>query len=147
MTYKHRIMRQEALTEAIQIVNEAIGDEAPHRQSLRVLAALRVARDRGFVRVPWSDRIDYLERLQTAARAAWLSRWPENAAGPEYDAMASVSTPIGTLSAVIWRAPKNGGSRVTWSSEYDLAGDPITISEIRAAGLAQRPTSRNRNKK
>jgi len=82
-------------------------------------------------KVVGGDRIDYLQIAQIRARAAG------NAGGS-----ASVRTPLGDLVCMTWLAD---GVRRT--SQYTLAGEEITVREIKALGLSQRPTSRNRKRK
>jgi hypothetical protein len=77
-----------------------------------------------------NERIDYVERVQVKARAAG------NAGGS-----ASVKTPIGELTCMTWI---DAGKR---QSEYTLAGSRISVREMKALGLAQRPTTRNRRPK
>lgn len=81
------------------------------------------------------DRIDYLERVQLEARQGWLVKRSGDGCG-------STRTPLGVLSCRTWM--EAGKDR--WQSLYMLAGEPITVREIKALGLAQRPTTRDRKK-
>ena len=142
MSHAAKLARDEALVEALRATADAIGDEDPTSQAARIIRAIQALRD-GSVRVPGSDRIDYLERVQIAAKRAWHREHPANATGPEYDARAAVDTPIGPLGTLTWRRRWSDG-RIAWASEYYLNDEPITLAEIKAAGLARRPTTRNR---
>jgi hypothetical protein len=73
------------------------------------------------------ERVDYLEKVQVKARAAG------NAGGS-----GSVRTPIGELTCMTWIDERGR------QSNYTLAGKKISVREIKALGLAQRPTTRNR---
>lgn len=85
------------------------------------------------------DRIDYLEQVQLKARQAWVDgRMSQTTKA----AVASVPTPLGALLCETWM--EAGKDR--WQSLYMLAGEPITVREIKALGLAQRPTTRERKK-
>jgi hypothetical protein len=92
---------------------------------------------------------DFLERVQIAARRAHIAQHAKDKIGRTYSASASVDTPLGKLECMTWKRPWEGEkrARVTWASEYQLAGEFISVREIKAAGLAQRPTSRNRQKR
>lgn len=153
-----KIAREEAITEALRAVNDAIGEEQPSAQAFRIIEAIkRLMSDKPVV-VASLNRVDYLERVQTAARAEWQTKREAFAAahgereepvGPKYDATAGIDTPLGRLKVVTWRRPWKGTARdhrVSWASEYYLNDEPITIAEIKRAGLAQRPTTRNRQK-
>lgn len=140
-----KLTREDAFTDAIRAADEAIGDEPPTDQALRIIAALKRLRDSVNARVTGTERIDYLRRAQEATQAAWLDQHEPDLIGPAHDAACRIATPLGDLTCRSWRVRWRGG-RVAWASEYTLAGEPITISEIRAAGLAQRPTTRNRQK-
>jgi len=148
MTHTARLAREDTITDALRAADTAIGDEEPDDQALRILAALKALRADQPARVTGTNRVDYLTRVQKAAQAAWYNRHgqDQNRAGIEFEASASVATPLGDLRAIIWRREWRGvrGRRLAWASEYWLGDDPITIDEIRAAGLALRPTSRNR---
>lgn len=77
-----------------------------------------------------SERVDYLMKAQTKARGAGK----DGGSG-------STKTPLGELTCMTWTAE---GRR---TSTYTLAGKQITVREIKALGLAQRPTTRNRKSK
>lgn len=147
MTHAAKIAREEAFTDAIRIADNAIGDEPPVPQALRIIAALKAMRDAGQATVTGTTRVNYLGRAQDAARSAWLAKYPAATTGAGSDASAGVTTPLGLLTAVAWRRSWNGtarGDRVAWAGEYWLNGEPITLAEIKAAGLDRRPTTRNR---
>jgi len=149
MTVANKIAREDAITEALRAADLAIGDEAPTPQALRIIAALKRLRSGKAVRVSGTHRVDYLSRVQEAARAAWLARHG-SVFGPEHDAMAGVDTPIGRLRMVTWRTLWSGGARgerIAWAGEYYLDDEPITVAEIKDAGLAQRRTQRTRQRK
>lgn len=148
MKHSDILARADALTEAIRAADDAIGLEEPTDQALRIIDALKRMRDEKPARVDGLDRRDYLTEAQTAARKQWERDWADET-GPEHDAYAGVDTPIGRLVATTWRQHWSGerGKRIVWSGSYTLNGEPITISEIKAAGLARRPTTRNRRRK
>lgn len=155
MTHAAALAREDAITDALRAVNDAIGGEQPTEQALRIIEAIKRLRADAPPRVMSTDRVDYLARVQEAARAAWVKRWPEGVKswsgwiGPNFDAIGSVETPIGVLRMVAWRTiwKTNRGGRPAWAGEYYLNDKPITIAEIRAANLALRPATRNRQKK
>ena len=131
MRHSDLIARENALTDALRAADEAIGISQPNRQALAIIAAIKKLRSGRDIFVTSADRIDYLSRVQASARA---------------NGSAIVSTPIGDLGCTTWRKSWRNG-RLAWQSEYTLRGEPITIREIRDAGLAKRPTTRNRQKK
>lgn len=154
MTHAARLAREDAITEALRAADNAIGQEAPTTQAMRIIDAIKRLRDDAPVRVTSLERVDYLRMVQDAARGAWTKQDAEaqamRARGEEFEidasASARVTTPLGTLRAVVWRTHWRGG-RMAWASEYSLNDEPITVAEIRAAGLAQRPTTRRRQRK
>jgi hypothetical protein len=152
MTHAAKIARDDFITEALRAANDALGNEQPTAQALAIIAAIKGLR-RDPVRVASLSRVDYLTLVQQAAQAAWTAtrgRLPHQpATGPGNDATAGIDTPIGRLTALTYRRVWNGrnGQRIAWATEYSLDGEPITLAEIREAGLAQRPTTRNRQKK
>lgn len=89
-------------------------------------------------RVEGGERIDYLAMVQRQARAAWRGGLAGSA---DAGAAATVKTPLGPLMCEA-RMTAEG-----WFSEYYLNGERIAVREIKALGLAQRPTTRNRRKK
>lgn len=141
MTPIQRAGRVEALTDALRSIDLAIGDEPPTDQTLRVIEAIKRMRDEQPGRVNSLERVDYLERVQSAAQAAWVRIREPGQSGPEHDATAGVDTPLGRLRATTWRTRWRSG-RIAWASEYYLNNAAITIAEIKALGLAQRPTTR-----
>lgn len=87
--------------------------------------------------VPAGHRVDYLAIVQEKVRQAL------DASGVEGGESATVQTPIGLLwcwTYPCWVGPKR-------RSEYKLNGERVTVKQIIALGLAQRPTSRERKKK
>ncbi|RWF64103.1 MAG: hypothetical protein EOQ34_29940 [Mesorhizobium sp.] len=153
MTNTARIAREEAITDALRAINDAIGDEEPTDQAFKIIDAIKRLRDDKPARVASTERVDYLGRVQAEAQAAWMAQFLPEAetippVGPNYDATAGVDTPLGRLRVTTWRRGWRGarGERIAWASEYYLADQPITVAEIRACGLAQRPTSRNRKR-
>lgn len=140
MNHAAKLTRDDTITEALRAVNDAIGDDEPHEQAFRIIAALKALRD-DRTRVAGGG-VDYLRKVQDAAQRAWI-------AGSGDPTTAGLATPIGVLSCTTWQRKWSGsrGERAAWASEYTLDGEPITVSEIKAAGLAQRPTTRNRQKK
>lgn len=153
MNHATKLARHDAFTEAIRETDAAIGDEQPTDQALRIIAALKRLRDGQPVRVETLERRDYMAQVQEAARKAFLDLYPARqssyATGPSFDATAGIDTPLGRLVATVWRQQWSGkrGERITWAGSYMLENEPITVAEIRAAGLAQRPTTRNRKSK
>lgn len=150
MTHTARLAREDAITEALRAADAAIGAEQPTSQAMRIIDAIKRLRADG-VRVNSTERVDYLGHVQQAAKTAWINTHdPTNKPGPEgADASAGVDTPLGRLVCTTWRKRWQGGrgERVAWASEYTLADKAITVAEIRAAGLAQRPTTRRRQSK
>lgn len=140
------LTREETLTDALRAANDAIGDEVPDDQAFRIIAAIKALLVASPARVASLVRVDYLRTLQMRAHAAWMNQYRGDEIGPEYDAVAGIDTPLGRLKMVTWRRTWRGG-RIAWASEYDIAGEPISIAEIRAVGLAQRPTTRKRKTK
>lgn len=82
--------------------------------------------------VPAGHRVDYLALVQEAARQAV----DETGMGG-----ADRLTPIGILHC--WATEVNGKRYAI----YKLNGERVTVKQIIALGLAQRPTSRDRKKK
>lgn len=146
MTHAARLARHDAFTDALRAADRVIGNEHATPQALQIIEAIKRLRDEKPARVASLNQVDYLTKVQEAARAAWMERHGGDVFGPEHDATASVETPLGQLSITTWRTRWNG-ERIAWASEYSLAGEPITVAEIKAAGLAQRPTTRNRRRK
>lgn len=89
-------------------------------------------------RVEGGERIDYLAMVQRNARASWRGGGGFEGVG----SVATVKTPIGPLMCeACFTAERK------WLSTYYLNGERIAVREIKALGLAQRPTTRNRRKK
>jgi hypothetical protein len=141
-----RLAREDAITEALRAINDALGDAEPTAQAFAIIDAIKRLRDGQPVRVTSTDRRDYMAEAQARARAEWQRSQP--ATSPTHDATAGIDTPLGRLRVTTWRRLWRGekGERVAWASEYYLNDLPITVAEIRACGLAQRPTSRNRKR-
>lgn len=143
------LTREDALTDALRAVDSAIGDEQPTDQAMRIIDAIKRLRPSEPARLTSPNRVDYLDRVQKAARGAWSAAHGPMNFGPEHDAVAGVDTPIGRLRAVVWRRRWHGnrrGDRIAWAGEYYLDDDPVTIAEIVTAGLARRPTTRCRQR-
>ncbi|TIT90350.1 MAG: hypothetical protein E5W41_00025 [Mesorhizobium sp.] len=152
MSFTARIAREETITEALRAINDAIGDEVPTVQAFKIIDAIKRLRD-GQPAHAGSERRDYMTEAQAAARAEWQAKHDVfqhfgDTTGPNYDATAGVDTPLGRLRVTTWRRPWRGdrGERIAWASEYYLNDQPITVAEIKAMGLAQRPTTRNRKR-
>ena len=140
MRKKHELARDDFIAEALRTANDAIGDNEPTPQALAIIAALKSLRSPS-IRVTGGN-VDYLGNVQQAARAAHNEEIAPAAT-------AGITTPLGRLKCTtfkrLWRGKR--GERVAWYSEYTLDDAPISVREIRDAGLAQRPTTRNRQKK
>lgn len=158
MKHSERIAREDVISECLRALDIGIGDEQPTDQALRIMKeikALRAPDPLVLAQQPNDTKYrtrfptDYLERVQDAARAAWLAQWQHGDVDPAHDATAGVDTPLGRLRCTVWQRQWAGKVRqtTTWASEYALNDEPISVREIRAAGLAQRPTTRNRKKK
>ncbi len=147
MTHAAKLARDDAITEALRAANDALGDEEPDAQAFKIFAALRALRDPKPIRAP-AGGIDYLARVQKAAQALWAAGVAQSG-NPDAEATAGLDTPLGRLTCTTRKRRWTGkrGTRSAWASEYALNGDPITLREIRDAGLAQKATTRNRQKK
>lgn len=155
MSFTARLAREDAITEALRVVNDAIGDEVPTAQAFRIIDAIKRLRD-GQPAHAGSERIDYLGRVQAEGKSNWSRQHAtvkglvvaKPPTGPNYDATAAIDTSLGRLRVTTWRRSWRGarGERIAWASEYYLNDQPITVAEIKAMGLAQRPTTRNRKR-
>lgn len=145
MTVTARLAREDTITDALRVADTAIGNEPPTAQALRILAALKLLRSSDPVKVAQLARVNYMARVQMDVRASWLHLHSIRETGPAHDATAGIDTPIGRLKIVTWRR-RWRGDRTAWASEYYLDDGPITVAEITAAGLAQRPTTRQRRR-
>lgn len=143
----HERIARETLLKALLRDIDALIETEPTDRELAIIALIKGMRDDAAARV-MAERVDYLDRVQKAAHRAWIEAHAnfENRTGPEFDGIAGVDTPLGRLKAITYRRPWKGG-RIAWATEYYLDDQPVTIREIRAAGLAQRPTSRNRQRR
>lgn len=97
------------------------------------------------------NRVDYLSMVQARSREAWVAEFGDGISDepiPEKPRLASagIETPIGLFRAVTRRKAWKSG-RPTWATEYYLDDVPMTIADIKAAGLAQRQTTRNRQRR
>lgn len=149
MTVTARIAREDAITDALRAANDAIGNDAPTAQALRIIRAIKLLRAAEPARIAQLAVVNYMAQLQQTVQRSWLEKHGDPDGykiGPEHDAVAGIDTPIGRFRAVTWRARWRTG-RVAWASEYYLNDEPITVAEIEAAGLAQRPTTRNRQRR
>ena len=156
MTHAAKLTRHDALTEAIRATDAAIGDEQPTDQALRIIKALKRLRDDQPVRIEGLERVDYMTKAQELARADWSKKasFRDKPAaeqiGPMFDGIGGIDTPLGRLTATVWQQRWQGarlGDRICWAGSYTLDGEPITVAEIKAAWLAQRPTTRNRQRR
>ena len=145
MSHTARMDREGFVTEALRAVETALGTEELTAQALRIVAALKCLRSEKPVILAATNPTDYLERVQNAVRAAWSAEHAPTCTGPEFDTIAGIDTPLGRLKAIAFRKQK--GERIAWWTEYYLDDQPITLAEIKRAGLAQRPTTRIRPKK
>lgn len=142
MRHADRMTRDATITDCIRAVDAVLGDQPPGPQALAIIAALKALRD-STVRVPGTERVDYLSMVQRAAQDQHVRKYGPAVRDAAATAQAVVGTPIGALSATVWRVTwKNG--KAAWFTQYTLAGEPITLREIKEAGLAQRPTTRRR---
>lgn len=134
MTLAERIAYETAIEDAIRTVSE----NCPAANA-DVFSALQSLRPSKPTRVAYSPPVNYLEVLQQLARKAWHDKHGSEAHGAEADAVAGLDTPIGWLRAVVWRRAWTGkrGLRLCWSTEYYLDDEPVTLDEIRKAGLAK----------
>lgn len=142
-----KLVREQVVTELLRGISGILGEEPPTLRELRIIAAVKSLRDEAVTRV-LVERVDYLEMVQKASHRAWWAAHGHATiiTGPEHDAIAGVDTPLGRLKAITYRRQWKTG-RTAWVTEYYLEDQPITIRDIRAAGLAQRPTMRNRQRR
>ncbi len=148
MKHAEKIIREQTLTEAIRELHPLMGEE-PSPESFAMLERLKDMREAATATVASSSPVDYLEQVQGKARRAHLVKHAVDKIGRAHSASASVDTPLGKLECMTWKRPWEGEkrARVTWASEYQLAGEFISVREIKAAGLAARPTTRNRQRR
>ncbi|SDL08195.1 hypothetical protein SAMN05428953_12675 [Mesorhizobium muleiense] len=154
MSHAARLAREDAITDALRAVTTALGDDLPTDQAFRIIDAIKRLRDGQPARVTSTERRDYMAEVQERARTAWTQIYliedqrGADCIGPQADATAGIDTPLGRLRVTTWRRSWIGerGQRIAWASEYYLSEEPITVAEIKAAGLAQRPTTRRRRK-
>lgn len=138
MTHRERLLLGGFVTKALRAVDQAIGDELPTDQALAIIKALKAMR----TEAPKQTGVDYLERLQTAVRARYrFEKITATMWSTEKTVTETIDTPAGPLTAKTYQVFG------VWQTAYRLNGNSITIAEIRAAGLAQRPTTRKRTKK
>lgn len=137
-----RLAIDDWIVNALRGIDATLGDEPPGKQAMAIIRYLKELRDGNQIRNPEPHRVDYLEQAQNRAREDFGMRRDGSGTG-------HVDTPLGRLSCETWRKTWTGtrGTREVWESEYYLNADPITVAEIRAAGLARRPHIRNRQKK
>ncbi|MFZ5692429.1 MAG: hypothetical protein ACOY5F_14365 [Pseudomonadota bacterium] len=148
MSVTASIARDEAITDALRVANDAIGDDEPTAQALKIIASIKRLRAVDPVKVAQLRAVNYLAQLQREAQAKWViehDRVPPAQLGPEHDTTVGIDTPLGRFRMVTWRRTWRTG-RIAWASEYYLNDQPITIAEIEATGLSQRPTTRQRRK-
>lgn len=143
------MIRHDAIVECIRAVSQVMdvdGDPGPVAHAM--LDALKSLQSAVPVRVQYMTPVDYLETVQNIARATWASQYQGGETGQIHSASGAVDTPLGRLRCTTWQREWAGKrhQRVTWASQYDLRGEPVTIDTIRSAGLAERPSKRNRPK-
>ena len=150
MNHTATLARDEAIADALRVATAVIGDEPASPQALKIIEAIKRLRAADPVQIEALSRINYMARLQDEARAMWAAHYSGKVAtlgpfGPEHDVIAGIDTPLGRFRVTTWRTRWRGG-RIAWASEYYLNDAPITVAEIEAAGLAQRPTTRKRRR-
>lgn len=151
MSITARLARDEAIADALRVATAVIGDDAASPQALAIVAAIKRLRVADPIKIAALSRVNYLAQLQGKARGLWMQIYAiedqrgQDCIGPQADATAGIDTPLGRFRTVTWRRRWSNG-RIAWASEYYLNDEPITIAEIDAAGLAQRPTTRQRRK-
>lgn len=146
MTVTATLARDEAIADALRVAAAVIGDDPASPQALKIIEAIKRLRAADPVKIEALSRVNYMARLQEEARANWQrGHGAYNAIGPERDAIAGIDTPLGRFRVTTWRT-RWRGDRIAWASEYYLNDAPITVAEIEAAGLAQRPTTRQRRR-
>jgi len=146
MTVTAALARDEAIADALRAATAVIGDDPATDQALKIIAAIKRLRAADPIKVAALSRVNYMARLQTEAQAMWTGHYGPDAVGPEHDVIAGIDTPIGRFRTTTWRTRWRSG-KIAWASEYYLNDEPITVEEIEAAGLAQRPTTRNRQRR
>jgi len=144
------LARDEAIADALRVATAVIGDDIATPQALAIIAAIKRLRGADPVKVAQLRAVNYLAQLQAQARTSWSKQHggltgAANVTGPQADAIAGIDTPLGRFRCTTWRRRWSTG-RIAWASEYYLNDQPITIAEIEAAGLAQRPTTRQRRR-
>lgn len=136
MTLAERIAYETAVTDCIRAVSQSCPGAGAD-----VFAALRSTLPEKASRVLEPSPVNYLEQIQRLAQTAWYEKHGHGTGlhGAAADAVAGLDTPLGRFRAVIWRRPWAGkrGERLCWSTEYYLNDEPVTLDEIRAAGLAK----------
>lgn len=119
MSHAARLAREDAITDALRVADLAIGDEPPTPQALRIIEALKRLRDNKPARI--AATVDYMERVQAFARAAWIEDHrgltdTEATTGP-HGATAGIDTPLGRFKAIVWKRAWKGprGERIAWA--------------------------------
>lgn len=148
MKLAERIIRERAIAECISAIHPLMGEDAGP-DAYAMLEKLKALRDEAQATVAGGNPVDYLEMVQLRARKKHIASIDPDKIGREHSATEAVDTPLGELRCMTWKRPWVGDKRprITWASEYTLAGDFVSVREIKAAGLAARPTSRNRQKR
>lgn len=158
MTLAARIAYQKGVEDAIRAAGSAVEDHDRNDDGsiafaaiTDIFAAMRECLPEKTAYVAMTEPVDYLDRLIRAARHAWFEAhgYGTRLSGVEHDAVFGLDTPLGRLKAIVWRRPWTGkrGERLCWAAEYYLNDEPVTIAEIRAAGLAEKKFKRNRERK
>lgn len=145
MSVTAAIARDEAIADALRVATAVIGDDIATPQALAMIAAIKRLRGADPVKVAQLRAVNYLAQLQREAQTLWNGHYDDGAHGPAHDVIAGIDTPLGRFRCTTWRRRWSTG-RIAWASEYYLNDQPITIAEIEAAGLAQRPTTRQRRR-
>jgi len=141
-TLAQRLARADAISECISLIAPIIDDvDDPGPIPDAMLAALFKLRDSAQAVIQQTEPIDYLGRARVRAQNDFRAK-----PGPADYGWGAEDTPLGRLKVRTWQRTWVGklGSRIVWASEYLLDGDPVTIADLRKAGFARRPHSRNR---
>lgn len=136
MTLAERIAYEHAVEDCIRTVSQSCpGADADVFEALRSVMPDKPSR------IVYSTPVNYLEQLQRLAQRTWFEKHGHGSglSGATADALAGLDTPLGRFRAVIWRRPWAGkrGERLCWSTEYYLNDEPVTLDEVKAAGLAK----------
>ena len=159
LTKSQRIARQKGIEEAIRTASRAVAGlqqdqegRVPFDRVVEIFAAMK-----GLIKsneyISLGEPVNYLMLVQQQAQAAYNLEFgksdPDFAQMVEAKGSAAEATPMGTLECVTWKKNWAGPKRQrrAWQSKYFLADEPVTISDIREAGLADNKIRRNRARK